>query len=369
MERLTPARVAISVLIGLGLGGAFITLVWMYGPKPLYPTLDTLSALPSLVADTYPIENRGMVVEEQTPVRIRFVGDIMLDRNVEGRTKQSGDPQYPFSHLSSDFLSSPDYTVANLEGAVGEKRRPPEKTIDFLFDPAWLPILKAQGIDAFSQANNHALDQGSDGYDETIRRVKDAGFLVFGHQVHDDSVALATTTVRGLKLALLGFNTTDNPLDREAGSKIIKQAKAGSDVVVVFMHWGIEYQNQPDPASVELAHWLVDQGVDIVIGGHPHWTRGISIYKNKPILWSLGNFVFDQEFSEEVQNGLSIELDFTPNQTLHFTSYTLRLDPVHIDLSRPRILEGDEKQKRLDYIASISDPALAGQIKTGVVGF
>lgn len=363
MDELKPARIAVSVLIGLGLGVLFISGIWLLGPKPLPSGFHEPVKAPALTDNSYDLDNRGQAVEESKPITVRFVGDIMLDRNVQARTKVSGNAGYPFSKLDSGFLSAPDYTVANLEGVVGTKRRPPEKSIDFLFDPAWLPLLKAQGIDAFSQANNHSLDQGADGYTESVRRVKDAGFLVFGHQVHDDEISLATTTVRGLRLALLGFNTTDNPLDKDAASKAITLAKTQADQVIVFMHWGIEYQNKPDPASIDLAHWLIDQGVDIVIGGHPHWTRGLSMYNGKPIIWSLGNFVFDQEFSDEVQNGLSIELSFDGNKR------TIELDPIGIDLSRPHALSGDARQKRLDYIASISDPDLAGQIKTGVVGF
>lgn len=361
MDELKPARIAVCVLIGLGLGAAFMTILWIYGPKPMSFLIQPLPEVPSLVQNTYPIQDRGQAVQDQTPVSIRFVGDIMLDRQVADRIKASGNPAYPFSELTSDFLSSPDFTVANLEGVVTEKYLSPEKTIDFKFDPSVLPMLKAQGIDAFSQANNHSLDQGSLGYADSVRRLKDAGFLVFGHQVQDNEIALATTTIRGMRFAFLGFNTTDNPLDKDAASKAIAEAKSQSDKVIVFMHWGIEYQNKPDADSIDLAHWLIDQGVDIVVGGHPHWTRGISLYNGKPIIWSLGNFIFDQEFSVEVQNGLSVDFVFNDKQL------SIELDPVGIDLSRPHVLSGDAKQKRLDYIASISDPDLAGQIKQGII--
>ncbi|HVM90823.1 MAG TPA: CapA family protein [Verrucomicrobiae bacterium] len=309
------------------------------------------------------ISGGGVPVTPAKEARVLFVGDIMLDRNVAARTKASGDPAYPFKKLPSGWFDSFDFAVANLEGVVTDQRRAPEKTIDFMFDPSVVGLLKQEGIDAVSQANNHSLDQGSIGYADSVRRLREGGLLVFGHQVEDDAIAMATTTVNGLRLAFLGYNTTDNPLDRDAAAKDIAAAKAQADKIIVFMHWGIEYQDHPDPASIELAHWLIDQGVDIVIGGHPHWSRGISSYKGHPIVWSLGNFIFDQDFSTETQNGLTVALDLSAAST------SIELMPVSIIQSQPALLEGDAKTKRLDYLANLSDPDLRDQVRAGKIGF
>lgn len=316
--------------------------------------LATSTALVIDAASSTPV-----VSASSTDLRLLMVGDIMLDRNVAARTKKSGQADYPFRKLPADWLSASDLTIANLEGPVTPTRRPPEKSIDFQFDPAWLPVLKAQGFDVFSQANNHALDQGSFGYTDSAARLRAAGFTVFGHQVQDGLISLATTTVKGERLAFLGWNTTDNPIDREEAAKAIAAAKAESDVVITFLHWGLEYKDHPAPESVTLAHWLIDHGVDVVVGGHPHWAQGFSTYKGKPIVWSLGNFVFDQDFSKETQQGLAIALRITPDEI------GIQPIPLKIILSQPALEVGEMNAKRLAGFAAISDLELRSQISTG----
>lgn len=289
-----------------------------------------------------------------------FVGDIMLDRTVQTRTTASKNPNYPFAKLPLGWLGSFDYTIANLEGPVTDKRRPPEKSIDFKFEPAWLPVLKNLGFDAFSQANNHALDQGRLGAADSSKRLTETGFLHFGDQVNDGDIALATTTVGKTRLAFLGWNTTDNPIVKEDAEAVIKKANEQSDLVIAYLHWGNEYRAKPDQSSVELAHWLIDQGVDVVVGGHPHWSQGASLYKGKPILWSLGNFVFDQDWSEETRYGLAASLELVDNKVAAINLY-----PLRIDLSQPRLLENEQKRLRLEELAKRSDADLADAVRSG----
>lgn len=360
--RVKILRYALCIALGLVLGGVFGLLIIRF--SPICPNVDfnQLIAVPSLATTTKPIVHGGIETPEQSSIRLIFVGDIMLDRTVKDRMRVAKDLAYPFRKLPAGWFDSYDFAVANLEGSLTDKRRAPEKTIDFQFDPAVAPVLKAQGIDAFSQANNHALDQGNVGYADSVRRLREAGFLVFGHQVQDDAISLATTTVQGHRLALLGFNNTDNPVDRVAALSVITEARRQSDTVIVFMHWGSEYRDKPDASSVELAHWFIDNGVDIVIGAHPHWVQGISSYKGKPIVWSLGNFVFDQDWSIQTRQGLAVEIELGQG-------VTIKPFPLQIDLSQPRLVEGEERAKRLEALAKISDASLAEQIKDGVVAW
>ncbi len=333
-------------------------------PAPIEVTDTRL--LPKLVQgnDTLKIAGIPTVdVSVTSSPRILFVGDVMLDRTVASRVKASGRPGYVFERLPSDWFSSFDYAVANLEGPVTDKRRPPEKSIDFIFEPSVVPTLQATGIDAFSQANNHAFDQGREGLADSRRRLREAGFTVFGDQVDDGMIALATTTVKGVSLALLGFNTTDNPLDEAAASSTLAMARASSDRVIVYMHWGPEYRDRPTEAMRQRAQWFIDQGADAVIGAHPHWAQGIESYRGRPIVYSLGNFIFDQDFSLPTRQGLAVALSFEGDVT------KLELFPIQIDLSQPRLAEGDEKIKRLEGFAKISEEGLAAQIKEGMVSF
>lgn len=291
-----------------------------------------------------------------------FVGDIMLDRNVRTRSLKAGTRAYPFQKLPENWFDQADYAVANLEGPVTAQRRPPEKSIDFQFEPVVIDALAATGIDAFSQANNHALDQGNAGYQDSTAALRAAGFLVFGHQVQDGDISFATTTVNGIKIALMGWNTTDNPMDRADASAAIQRAQAQADIVIAYLHWGPEYQDRPARAEVETAHWLVDRGLDAVIGGHPHWVQGMSLYKGKPIVWSLGNFVFDQDFSVETKQGMAVKLDVNANGIL-----SLQPIPLQIIASQPSPVLGADLQTRLDRLAEISDEPLRTAIKQGFV--
>ena len=363
MDRhLKPWRLVFCIALGLVLGSAFGIVIIRFTPIcPKVSIIDQIK-IPALASSFLPITSGGVETPEQSNVRLVFVGDIMLDRNVKERTRASKDPSYAFRELPVGWFDSFDYAVANLEGALTDKRRSPEKSIDFQFDPSVVPVLKEQGIDAFSQANNHALDQGTLGYLDSTRRLREADFLVFGHQVQDDAISLATTTVQGRRLAFLGFNTTDNPLDRAAASTTIALAKQQADTVIVMMHWGTEYRDRPDASSIELAHWLIDQGVDIVIGGHPHWVQGISSYKDKPIVWSLGNFIFDQDWSAQTRQGLAVEIGIGQG-------ITIKPIPLQINMSQPHIVEGEERTKRLEALVKISDQELAEQIRSGMVGW
>jgi poly-gamma-glutamate capsule biosynthesis protein CapA/YwtB (metallophosphatase superfamily) len=311
-------------------------------------------------------EQDSTIPEEKkatTSIRLLFVGDLMLDRNVGARSRAAGDLSYPFRHLPTDWISSFDYAVANLEGPITALRRPPEKSIDFQFDPKMITVLKEQGFDAFSQANNHALDQGHQGYADSVSALRRAGFLVFGHQVQDGEIALATTTIKGKTFAFVGWNTTDNPIDLKQAEGVLKTIRPQVDYVIAMMHWGAEYQDRPLPAVVSLTNWLVDHGVDIVVGGHPHWVQGLEDVDRHPAAYSLGNFVFDQDWSRETQQGLALAL------TIEDEKITVEPIPLAIEKSQPRIVIGAEREARLKALARISNPMLEQEILAGSVAY
>ena len=129
------------------------------------------------------------------------------------------------------------------------------------------------------------------------------------------------------------------------------------------MHWGEEYQDQPSTRQQTLAAWLIDHGADAVIGGHPHWVQGISSHNGKPILYSLGNFVFDQDWSQETNEGLAIGLLASDRETV------IELYPVTIKKSQPRFLDGSDRTARLRDLSSISDASFAQQILGGRIVF
>ena len=304
--------------------------------------------------------------KKQSEVTLLFLGDMMFDRNVAARSRAAKATDYPFQNImgkEARFFRGQDAVIGNLEGPVTDRRLPPDKgNVDFMFNRNILAMLKKVGIDAVSQANNHTLDQGRKAADQSRQQIRTAGISVFGDQVKDDAAsALTIIERRGQKIALVGFNVTDNPLDKEAASLALASAKKQVDHTVVFMHWGAEYKDKPNQDQVALAHWLIDQGADAVIGSHPHWMQSVEVYKDRPIAYSLGNFIFDQDWSAETGLGLAVGLD------LNERGSALYLYPIRIEQSQPRLLTGQERKARLDKLAQISDISLSSAIKSGVI--
>ena len=305
-------------------------------------------------------------IKTQNTVSLLFLGDMMFDRNVASRSNKIGSLAYPFAKISGKedrFFMGQDFVIGNLEGPVTDQRRAPDKgEVDFMFNPMIADMLKNVGLDAVSQANNHTLDQGRLGAEQSRQYLDEAGLVAFGDQVNDDTESsLSILESRGKKVAILGFNITDNALNKQDALTALDQAKKRSDFQVVFIHWGAEYQAKPNQSQIDLAHWFIDNGVDAVIGAHPHWMQSVEVYNNTPIVYSLGNFIFDQDWSVETNKGLTVGLVFSEQGS------EVYLMPIQITKSQPAILIGAERQDRLKRLAEISDKNLETQILDGVL--
>ncbi|TAK05721.1 AmmeMemoRadiSam system protein B [Patescibacteria group bacterium] len=296
-------------------------------------------------------------------VTVLAVGDLMLDREVRARMAKFGQA-YPFALIrgaEGRFFRGADIVTGNLEGAISA-RRAPNKTIDFSFDRSVAALLASLGFDVVSTANNHSLDQGAAGHDETQAALQEAGIGGCGHQVRDSEPPW-TTTVRGRRVAMLCYNVTDNALDEKAAEAAVRAAAAAHDVLLVQIHWGAEYKPRPTTTQVALGRKLVEWGADAVIGHHPHVMEGMELWQGKPIFWSLGNFVFDQDWSKETQRGLALGL------AIGERGMTAYLFPTVSQKSQPRLALGDEGRALLTAFAERSDlpDALREQAKTGIL--
>jgi len=237
-------------------------------------------------------------------VRLLMVGDIMLDDG-PGQVIASGrDPFAPFASLLADG----DYTIGNLECPVATTGKALDSKIyTFRAHPRVLPVLKRH-IDAVALANNHSGDYGKAAFAETLALLKQQQLPYFGGGANlREAHAPLWLEKSGLRVALLSYNEF-KPRSFEAGASQpgiawsedaqvvadIRAARAaGADVVIPFMHWGWERETQPSARQRQLARTLIDAGADAVVGGHPHVTQGAETYRGKPIIYSLGNFVFD----------------------------------------------------------------------------
>jgi len=296
-------------------------------------------------------ENLTTASKEEKPLKLLFFGDIMLDRHIKEKIKQK-----EFDYLFAKFelpaeWQLPDIMAANLEGAVtaGGKHYPPEIFIDFAFDPKGVAQLKNYNFNFFSIANNHVTDQGKQGYIETRENLDKLNFNYSGcpdRQVRECNIRILD--IKNIKIAVLSYSMVYGILDEEKMLAQITDAKAQTDLVIVNMHWGVEYEQASRKNIQTLARKIIDAGADIIIGGHPHVVQEMEIYSGKPIFYSLGNFIFDQYFSRATQEGLGVGL-LVDNGKMEIT-----LLPFKSKASQVELMNGDDKQEFLNWLAESS---------------
>lgn len=256
------------------------------------------------------------LLSKDSAISILHFGDMMLDRNVAKHIGSNGADSI-FSKLAGEesrFFQGVDLISANLEGPFGDKRRATTKSIAFNFNPDLIKILKKYNFGLFTLANNHSYDMGREAFVETKKNLRDANIEFYGEQYSVDDDALFIKDIAGKKIAFIGLNDTNNPIEWEVMAPLINRAEQEADFTVLNIHWGAEYQLTSHPRQRELAHKSIDIGVDLIIGHHSHVVQEIEIYKDRPIFYSLGNFVFDQYFSEPTQQGLAVGTVFYPNK-------------------------------------------------------
>ena len=224
-----------------------------------------------------------------------------------------------------DLISSADLALANMEESAPDRFQFHRNGTVFTGDPALLAGIARAGIDVASVASTHIGDGGRAGILQTIASLKKYGIVPFGAGV--DLAAARQPAIfeeGGAKVAILGYDgissryygatkTTigDAPLESAYFRADIKAARAaGAAVVIVFPHWGVEYTSGPSSLQQRLGRQMIDAGADLVIGNHPHWAQAMEVYKGKPIWYSLGNFTFDQSWSEPTLEGITLELTF-----------------------------------------------------------
>jgi poly-gamma-glutamate synthesis protein (capsule biosynthesis protein) len=244
----------------------------------------------------------GRARGEDNTVRIVFAGDIMLDGGPGHIVTTGGDP---FAHVAT-VLQDADLTIGNLECAIVKEGHAEDKPFTFRGPAKSLPVLKKY-FSALSLANNHSGDWGKHGFLTELDLLRESGIPFFGGGANArEARRPLVLTARGKRIAFLAYN--DYPPQRFAAGpstpgtawlvekdavRDIQQAKKQADFVVLFLHWGEDLEPTVTPEQKAMGHALIDAGADAIIGGHPHLTQDEEWYKDKPIVYSIGNFVFD----------------------------------------------------------------------------
>jgi len=292
------------------------------------------------------------------PFRTVFVGDIMLDRAVAQYAKKLG-AEHIFAGVEYVFRTS-DAVVGNLEGTISSRKSialPGSSILRFTFDPSFAVLLKKVGFTAVSLANNHSLDFGHTADTETREYLHSADILTFGSALNSRTLS-TVIPIKGNSFCVVGYHDLFIP-DPVSTLAEIQNIRSNCSKITVFVHWGIEYTHVPSDRQRFLARAFIDAGADLVIGAHPHVVQPIEVYKNKVIFYSLGNFVFDQNFSFATRHGLMVVVNWANDQT-HF-----ELIPVNIRNGQVTVVDGADRDTILETVidAYVSDD-IATSIRT-----
>lgn len=286
----------------------------------------TVVSVPPLVRPLAVVElpNIGYARERvMPPVRLLAVGDLMFSRSVAAKLKEQGDNYYPFDELG-DTLASGDITFGNLETAIMAGRVIKSGEMVFRSDPEVAGALADAGFDIVSLANNHSMNFGVEGMEDTLRYLSDANVATVGGGINAETAREPKVIERnGLRLAFLAYvDGRFTPTSYEAKENLpgvamarvedvredVARAKGIADLVIVSFHWGQEYQPKFDAIQKRLAHTAIEAGATLIIGHHPHVVQEVERYKDGLIIYSLGNFIFDQMWSQDTRRGLIAEI-------------------------------------------------------------
>lgn len=288
------------------------------------------------------------------------VGDVMLSRRVAEKMRLNGF-DYPFEKMK-DFLMGGDLVFGNLETPITAGRDIRTGEMIFRADAGSELALKNAGFAVLSLANNHTPNFGAAGLRETFRRLRAAGIAYAGAGENEaEALTPAYVEAGGLRFAFLAFNDSDvvppsyGAGDGRPGTALmdipkmtaaVAGAKKEAALVIVSMHSGVEYAAVPNARQTAFARAAVEAGAEMVIGHHPHVVQTAEKYRGKWIFYSLGNFVFDQMWSEDTRRGLAVKAVFGREGVKR-----VELAPVLIeDFSQPRPLAGPAAEKLLSRL-------------------
>lgn len=293
------------------------------------------------LADNSTVDVKGSNVFQasenpRVEIVVILIGDVMLGRSVMAESLARQDPIYPFRNVA-DTLRQADLVFINLENPIIDNCPTTASGFKFCASPEMVKGLVYSGVDVASLANNHTDNFGLDGLNQTRKILEDNGILVTGLG------SLAIKQFGNSKFGFLGFNKAQEVRPKLSNEEVelVKNSDSKVDVLVVAMHWGIEYQAAALPGVRILSYELIKQGADVIVGHHPHWVQDVDCFgeenkegtisykvvrnitsqefvkgdvcptNTKPVFYSLGNFIFDQMWSEETKKGAAVELSFS----------------------------------------------------------
>jgi poly-gamma-glutamate synthesis protein (capsule biosynthesis protein) len=282
---------------------------------------------------------------------IYAAGDIMLGEQplcynfgVKSVIKNKG-VDYLFKDVK-DILKTGDIVFGNLEAPISNHTD--KKGFDanfFRAEPDVIKGLKNANFNVLSVANNHIMEHGEKAFLSTVTSLKENNITAVG-------VANKTEILEidGFKIAIMAYSFVEDFINNSLYNKIsserkildnIKNIRDSVDLVIVSLHWGYEYIPFPSPEQVEIGRKLIDCGADIIFGGHPHVLQSYEIYKGKPLVYSLGNFIFDHTYIKNTRESIIAKIKVDMNtKDIDIDFIPVTCDPKEY---YPKIAEGSDK--------------------------
>lgn len=330
-----------TILISLLI--VFLVVNYLITTKNSSPLLTTLSPknLPSPV-----------IKKESESIKLLAFGDLMLGRHVETLISRGENMFENIKQLNDNPFNEKDYILVNLENPITNSEISQEKSINLKMSPQNVSQLTNNGINLVSLANNHIEDYFQTGIDDTLYYLDLNLIEHFGIQNQP-----LIKDKNGIRLAFFGINALWGEI--EPFFEMIKEIKKEVDYVIIFIHWGEEYNSSPSKRQTELGHKLIDSGAHLILGSHPHTTQPIENYNNGVIFYSLGNFIFDQ-LDPITAKELGVEINIEKNKI------NFHLLPMTVKNFKPEFLPLEESSQECLSLTSgiISDDECSFSIET-----
>ncbi|MFX0135592.1 MAG: CapA family protein [Candidatus Hodarchaeota archaeon] len=297
-------------------------------------------------------------------IELIITGDLCPDERIEKLCLN--DEYNKIFNDALQILKEKDFSITNLECPLTLEYRPIEKDgPNLIANPKCAKAIKYAEIDAVTLANNHILDQGQEGLNKTISICNKLGIKTVGAGANLKAASMPLYVhIKGISIAIINIAENEfsiatkerggaNPLNLVDNYFQITEAKKNADIVIVIVHGGHEHYSLPSPRMVKTYRFFADIGASAVIGHHTHCFSGYEIYKNVPIFYSLGNFVFDRKYSSYSSwyYGYFIKITFIGDhvENINIFPYEQCNEDIGIHL-----LAKNRKSKRLQEIDKLS---------------
>lgn len=313
-------------------------------------------------------------------VSIAVTGDVMFGRKMPA-VLESGESPFRFVE---NVTKAADVLLVNFENPVTTSSYAVKGDVPLKANPKYTYLLaNANDNVVASQANNHALDYGEYGLNESLKNLKDAGIYAMGAGINSAEATKPITIDCGdRKVTILNYMDADNfreyrgvmdpatanssgysAYDSELAQRQVQEAREnGSSIVIAYLHYGNEYSRSPNENQIKISHELINDGADIVIGSHTHVTQGVEMYNGKPIFYNLGNFIFDQ-------SNPATHISYFLNLDLVEDNCTVTLYPTYLSNYLPHFMDAESGKSLINGLNPHCDELKVNDDGTGTLTF